>query len=446
MRLYRIIFATVIVAAALQYVNAQQYPMSYMFDRYKYTVNPAALRIGEGVNLHASFCNDWYSEATDNRFYGFGVEGGFFKSNMGLGLVLTQENTGILAQTNVRLSYAYRVQLKTEHYLNFGLSAGYSHLGVRQSDVFKDLGFDATDPLLNRKQDGFFGGFGLQYKWKKLELDAAIPTWNTINGDHIPLFFSFSYDFRLKEDWGLKPILMYSYLNPNMHLIDGRLQLSYKEYFWLQAGFRNTRELVVGVGGEVKHFQIGAAFGFNTGEYNNISRGNLEIVLGYRFVNAVINRKTRGGIDEATLKNINKISKDINELKEDNNKQSAELQKLNSSIVSLNEEIRTELKANFNEIKEEVQSIQKEDVVVDQEKVMDKQYFVVVFSTTTQEDADRIVNRMAQQSVKGQVIRDSKKSNFYIYTESYGNLQAAVKQVATEKARGFSGAWVLIVK
>jgi type IX secretion system PorP/SprF family membrane protein len=416
-----------------------------MYDHYKYTVNPAALRTGEGVNVHASFCNDWYQEAPANRFYGFGIEGGFFKQNMGVGLVLTQENAGFFAQTNVKLSYAYRVRLKAEHFLGFGVSAGYSHWGIRKGDMFTDLGFDEDDPLLNRTQNGFFGAFGTHYKWKELEIDAAVPTWNTINSKHIPFFASFSYKFKLKEEWGLKPILMYNFLNPNMHLIDGRLEMSYRDCFWLQAGFRNTRELVVGVGGDVKHFQIGAAFGFNTGEYYAINRGNLEIVVGYKFVNAVI-KTSRSELNENTRRHINKITKDITDIKENSTKQTSELQKLTSSIATLNDEIRKELKENFNEIKEEVQSIQKEDVVVDEVKVLDKQYFIVVFSTTSQEDADRIVNRMAQQNVKGQVIKDTKRSHFYIYTEIYDNLQAAVKQADAEKARGFSGAWVLIVK
>jgi type IX secretion system PorP/SprF family membrane protein len=419
--------------------------MSYLFDQYKYTVNPAALRIGKGVNLHGSFCNDWYKEASANRFYGLGVEGGFFKQNMGLGLVLTQENAGFLAQTNVKLAYAYLVKLSENNFLSFGISAGYSHTGIRKGEIFKGLDFDESDPLLALKQDGFIGAFGMQYRWKELELDVAIPTWNTINLKHIPLFASFSYNIKFKENWGLKPVLMYHYLNPNMHLVEGRLQMSYKDYFWLQAGFRSTKELVVGIGGEIKHFQIGAAFGFNTGEYNTISRGNFEFVLGYRFVNAVV-KNTRSELDESTRKNITTISKDISSLKEDNNKQITELQKINSSIAALNQDILRELKESLNEIKEEVQSIQKEDLVVDETKVLDKQYFVVVFSTTSQEDADRIVNRMAQQQVKGEIIRDSKRSHFYIYTETYDNLQAAVAQATAEKARGFTGAWVLIVK
>jgi type IX secretion system PorP/SprF family membrane protein len=434
-----------ITATASQYVNAQQYPMSYMYDRYKYTVNPAAIKIGEGVNLHASFSNDWYNEVPANRFYGLGVEGGFFKENMGLGLVLTQENTGLLAQTNVKVSYAYRVQLKTDHFLGFGVSAGYSHLGMRKGDIFKGLDFDESDPLLNQTQNGFFGALGLLYKWKDLEIDFAIPTWNTINMKHIPLFASFSYNFKLKEEWSLKPVLMYNFLTPSMHLIDGRIQASYKECFWLQAGFRNTREMIVGIGGEVKHFQIGAAFGFNTGEYYTVNRGNLEVVVGYRFVNAII-KNSRRELDENTRRHINKISKDVTEIKENNTKQTAELQKINSSIVALNEEIRNEMKTNFTEIKEEVQSIQKEDVVVDESKILDKQYFVVVFSTTSQEDADRIVNRMAQQNVKGQIIKDANRLHYYIYTETYDSLHAAVKQADVEKERGFSGAWVLIIK
>jgi type IX secretion system PorP/SprF family membrane protein len=423
-------------------IRAQQYPLRYLYDQYKYTVNPSALKIGEGVGLHASFGNDWYNEANNNTFYGFGVEGGFFYGKMGLGLVFTQENTGILIRTNVKLEYAYRVRLKAEHWLTFGISGGFDNMGQRRSRIITG---DYDDPLIGENQNGFLCGFGLNYHWKELDIDVAIPSYNTLNKKHVPVFASASYRFKLVDDWGLKPIAMYSELNPNIHLIDIRVQALYKDYVWFQAGYRTSNELVFAAGGGYKNFTLDAAFGFPLLGYKDLNKGNLEVILGYRFANATI-KKSRREQQKQMQESISKVSTDINVLKENDEKQAEEFRKITESITVLNRELESELKDNLNEIKESVQSIKQEELEVDESKIIDKQYFVVVFSTKTREDADRIVQRMAQQQVKGEIIKDANKSFFYVYTETFENLHLAVEQSKKEKERGFSGAWVLIVK
>jgi type IX secretion system PorP/SprF family membrane protein len=423
-------------------LSSQQYPLRYMYDQYKYTVNPAALKIGEGVGLHASFGNDLYNEANNNTAYGFGIEGGFFYGKMGLGLVLSQENIGLLSQTNVKLEYAYRVRLKAEHWLTFGISAGFNYMGQQTSRIITG---DYDDPLIGESQKGFVGGFGLNYQWKNLEIDAAIPSYNTVNKEHVPVFASLSYHFKLAQDWGLKPLIMYSELNPNIHLLDVRLQALYKDYVWIQAGYRTSSELVFAAGGGYKGFKIGAAFGLPLSDYKELNTGNLEIILAYRFTNAVV-KKSRKEAQKQTQESISKISTDVTALKDNDEKQAKELEKITQSLTALNKEIQNELKGNLHEIRESVQSIRKEELEVDESKIIDKQYFVVVFSTKTREDADRIIQRMAQQQVKGQIIKDAQKSFFYVYTETYDTLNAAMEQSEKEKERGFTGAWVLIVK
>jgi type IX secretion system PorP/SprF family membrane protein len=433
---------SILTMAMAGQTQAQQYPLRYMYDQYRYTVNPAALKIGEGVGIHTAFGNDWYNEASNNTFYGLGVEGGFFYGKMGLGLILSQENIGLLRHSNVKLAYAYRVRLKAEHWLTFGISAGFGYTGQHTSDIITG---DYSDPLIGESQKGFLGSFGLNYHWNNLDIDAAIPSYNSINKAHVPVFLSASYRFKLAEDWGLKPALMYSGLNPNIQLLDIRLQALFKDYVWIQAGYRTSNECVFAAGGSYKNVSLSAAFGFTTSDYSELNKGNLELILGYRFSNATIKKSNREQRKQ-TQESISRISTDMNALKSSDDKQARELEKINAAIVSLNNELQSELKDNLNEIKESVQSIRREELEVDENKIIDKQYFVVVFSTKTRDDADRIVQRMARQNVKGQIIKDSQKSFFYIYTETFDNLNAAMEQSSKEKERGFSSAWVLIVK
>ncbi len=428
-----------------QQIYAQQYPLRYMYDQYKYVVNPAAIKIGKGVGLHANYSQNRFDEIVNNNHLGgFGIEGGFLYENMGLGLVFSQENTGILKNTDVKLSYAYRVRLTENHWLTFGLSAGIFYQGQNTTDIITG---DYSDLLIGKSQTDFCGGFGLNYTWKKLEIDVSIPNYNMLNKKNVPLFASASYNFSLVEDWGLKPIIMYNGLNPQMNLVDIRLQASYKEYACLQVGYRTSKELLFVAGGSYKNVSLGVAYGFNLSNYGDLNKGNFELILGYRFVNAKLKKQTsQREINRKTQQSLTKIDESLSTLKESDAKQAQELEKINQSVQSLNNELLNDFKGSLNEIKENVLSIQREEVEINEAKIVDKGYFVVVYSTTTREDAEAIVYRMSKQGVQGYIIKDSKRAFYYIYTATFDNIHSALDYSEKERQRGFSGAWVLVIK
>jgi type IX secretion system PorP/SprF family membrane protein len=435
------IIGFVLIGTQVQ-IQAQQFPLHYMYDQYKYTVNPAAIKIGEGVGINANYSNHWNDNLFDNKHIGFGIDGGFFQNNMGLGLVFSQEIQGILRTSNVQLSYAYRVKLKTNHFLTFGISAGVSYQGQKTENIITG---DYSDPLIGESYTGFLTGFGINYQWKGLEIDAVIPSYNTINKEHFPLFLSLGYDFKLNKEWHLKPALMYSLLSPGANMLDIRLKFAYKEWIWLQLGYRTTNELLVLLGGSYKNVSLGIGGGFNLSGYGDVNKGNLEVILAYRFKNAVT-KKSKSQFETETKESISQLSDDVSTLITNDERQKRELNEIKSSIETLNREIKEEYKESVSEIKETILSIKKEDLEVDESKILDRQYFVVVFSTKTPESAERIVNRMAKQNEKGFVLKDSNRSYYYIYTSNHTDLDAALEASKKERERGFSGAWVLVVK
>ena len=441
MKSNKIVLILSIVLITIQ-IQAQQFPLRYMYDQYKYTINPAGIKIGEGVGLNASYSHNWYNEAFNNSFVGFGIDGGFFQKSMGLGLVFSQEIQGILRTSNVQASYAYRVRLTGDHFLTFGISAGVSYQGQNTGEIITG---DYSDILIGESYTGFLTGFGLNYNWKGLDIDVVIPSYNTINKEHFPFFFSASYLFDVKEDWGIKPTLMYSVLTPRAHMADIRLQAIYKDYAWLQLGYRTTHELLVLLGGSIKDVSLGIGGGFNLSNYGDLNKGNLEVVLGYRFKNAKV-KNTRSQYEAETKESISQLSDDVSTLVENEERRKREIKDIQNSIEALNKELKEEYKESLTEVKEAVLSIKREELEVDEAKVLDKKYFVVVFSTKTPDDAERIINRMAKQDVKGYVMKDSGRSYYYIYTSNHTDLEKAIEASQKERERGFSGTWVLVVK
>ncbi|MDR1878472.1 MAG: PorP/SprF family type IX secretion system membrane protein [Bacteroidales bacterium] len=444
MKIRRIISIFVVLAAATgvqKTVEAQQYPFRYMYDRYTYMVNPASLGIGEGVGLNLNYSNNCYGALFDNHLVGLGIDAGFMNRNMGLGLVFWQEVQGILRNTNVEVEYAWRAKFTDEHYLSLGLGLGIGYQGQNVSNIHTG---DMSDLLIGDSKTAFMGSFGIAYRYKGFRLEASIPSYSMINRDFVPIFALASYNFKLREDFGLKPVVMLDMLRGSS-LVDARLGFSYRDHCWIQGGYRTTGEAVVAVGGGGKGFQAGVAFGFNTTSLGDVNKGYMELTVGYRFANAkVYPSGSARNLSQGYETSLSAIRTDLDKLKDDNSKQVSELEKINKSLSTLNEEITKELQSNISEIKEQIQSIQTEDLEVDENRIIDKQYFVVVFSTKTSEDADRIIGRMAQQQVKAEKIKDGKRSFFYIYTSSFDNLQDALKQSEKEKQRGFSNAWILV--
>ena len=422
---------------------AAQHPMRYMYDQYKYMVNPAGISIGKGVGVNANYSHNQFKDIYNNYLIGVGIDGGFIYENMGLGLTFFQENAGILKNMDVKLSYAYRLRLAEKHWLTLGLSAGVIY---QSQNITKIITGDYDDPLIGQNQTNFSGGFGINYRWDdKLEIDFSIPSYNLINKEHVPIFASLSYNFALAENWKLKPVLMFNEINPQMNCFDIRLQPSYKDAVWLQVGYRTSKEVLFAVGGMYKNASLGAAYGFNHSNYGDLNKGNFEVILAYRFENAKM-KKSQPQSQEEINRKLKEIDANVAKLQESNTKQTQELEQINQSVQKLNDELRNEFKGSLNEIKESVMSIQKDEVEVNEPRIVGKTYFVVVYSTATSEDADAIVYRMGKQNIEGHVIKDSKRTFYYIYTSAFDDLYTALAQAEKERKRGFSGAWVLILK
>lgn len=441
MKKYIVSLLTGILAiAATQQSKAQSYSLRYMYDQYMYMINPAALKIGEGLGLNAGFSSNQFKEIYDNRLFSLGAEGGIFNDGkMAVGLTLFQENEGIFQNSNVQLQYAYRVKLTDEHWLTFGVSAGLLYEGQNTDRIITG---DYSDPLIGENQTAFSGGLGINYKWDNLNIDLAVPYYNTINEKYMPFFAGASYRFKIDEIWSVKPIVMYSNLNAKMNLGDFRVQGTYKDFLWLQAGCRTSKELLFAAGGEYMNFKLGIAYGFNFGNYGDLNKGNVEVVLAYRFKDVRVHKST-----SSTEQSLSQISSDLADLKRSDEKQTQELQNINTTIQKMNTDLNNEFKGSLKQIEESVQNIQRSDLEqVDEAKILDKGYFVVVYSTTSMDDAQAIIYRMKKQNVAGSVVKDAKRNYFYIYTEVFSDLNTALAQADKEREKGFSGAWVLVVK
>ena len=425
---------------------AQDVPLNHLYSRYKYAINPAALSIDKGVGLNINYANNQFSEVSSVQKFGLGVDGGFLFDNMAIGMYLSREELNIVQRTNAQFMFAHRFKFKSESYLTLGLSAGLSVQGLNTKTLYQGSGFDMSDPVLATNKINAVFGFGANYVYKNLELDLAIPSYSLINQKNVPLFAAVSYSFLLKDDWTLKPQVMYNGLLPVQNLVDVRLELFYKERVWLEVGYRSNNEILFGAGVGFYNFRIDYMCGLNFGKFGQVNNGIHEAVISYRFKNAKLKRQSSSQQKEISRK-LNEIDANVSVIKEDAKKQTRELEQINKSVQSMDNELRKELKGSLNEIKETVQRLGKEEIEqVDESRIKSTNYFIIVFSTTTMNDAEKIVARMNKQGEQGYILSQTNKKHYFVYTHVKDNFDDAMDVMNEERKRGYSGAWVLIVK
>lgn len=420
-------------------IQAQSVLFQQLSSQFKYTVNPASIRIGEGVGFNLNYTGNHNYTINTMHKVGIGVEGGFIGNNMGIGLVVGTDIQNVWYRTTTQLQYAYRAHFANDHYITLGLSVGFSNEGVNISKVNEIEGFDMSDITLQDNKTNACFGFGVNYRIKSFVFNFSIPAYALLNKANVPLYVSAEYSFDLNNKFELKPEIMYNAITPSQHFGDIRLQAKYDDKYWMELGYRTQNELLIGVGGEYANVQLGYMYGVCFGKLAHTNRGQHEVVLAYRIPKAVVDmNNTRAKRNERALTS---ISDNVEHIKTSENNNSEVLKKMV-------DEITHEFKSDIGNLHTDIISLRKNDVMdtVEINKVLTTKYYIVVFSTTSIDDAQRIVARMARQGEHGQILSHSDKKHFFIYTEVKDNMEDASVVMQKERERGYKDAWILILK
>lgn len=93
--------------------------------------------------------------------------------------------------------------------------------------------------------------------------------------------FIAGYKFPLNENLTLMPSFIGKYMSPAPFSFDANLQLEYKEWLWFMGGYRNSNDIIVGLGANInERFKFGYSFDFTTSKIGNYASGSHEVVLG----------------------------------------------------------------------------------------------------------------------------------------------------------------------
>ena len=218
-------------------------------------------------------------------------------NNMGFGVSISNSKQGITSNTNINLSYAYKINFEENHFLTFGLG-----FGVILDELQKDkiLNADITDQTITNNNYGstsYNSMFGMVYYFKRFKLQAVMPQIYRKN-KYTPILGSVSYDFLLNNYFNLKPVFMLRYAETSPMQYNINFVTTYQKSIFFQIGYKSNQSFLFGVGVNYKGFEIGYAYQMESNYMSTIGQTSHEIQLISRFGK---NRAAKKKISSSTI-------------------------------------------------------------------------------------------------------------------------------------------------
>jgi len=277
-------------------LSAQQDPQFTQFFFNKLWVNPGAAGANDAICANLLGRNQWMGFDGHPRTMLFSADMPINSINSGVGLSFYQDKLGQIGTTNVKLAYAYRLNLGSGK-LGLGLDLGY--LGKNISADFVPL--TPNDPVVDQIKGNSAGtfdmSFGAFYSNEKLYFGVSAThllgqnfNFKDVQGvapaklgaaQH--MWVQGGYNWEISPDFTLKPsfIVKTDFASTQ---VDINATAVFMNRFWGGLTYRLQDALAINVGLNLwKDLKLGLAYDITTSRLNQYSSGSAEIFLGYCF-------------------------------------------------------------------------------------------------------------------------------------------------------------------
>ena len=280
-RLYKLLFLTFILLSFTK-VRSQDLTNYNLYNHNPILYNPAFTFDNAKIMAFANSHLQWIGFPGAPEVFTFGVNANFI-DNMGFGISGYQSKQGLNTQTNINLSYAYRVLFEKYHHITFGLASGVFMEGLNYNLVDNSNYVDPWFSANGNKSTSIAARFGFSYYFKGIEFQFAMPQLYQRKEFSAHLIGILSYDWNINEDWIVKPSFLGRYVQTSKFQFDGNLMGMWKKKIWLQTGYRSSKSFIFSAGYNFDRYSLGYAYQMDRGNFADASRGTHEIQLIFRF-------------------------------------------------------------------------------------------------------------------------------------------------------------------
>jgi type IX secretion system PorP/SprF family membrane protein len=197
-------------------LQAQVDPLYAQYINNPLVINPAYTGINNNFNASLSYRKQWAGFDGSPSTANFSAHSSFLHNKMGMGVILIQDKVGANKNTEVNLTYAYKIMM-TECALSFGLQGGF--INFRSNDAALNP-YDATDPTFASNQNFTKAslGAGVILKGERFFLGLSVPRMikeSTANGNSETTIYrqhfyaSAAYVFNLSQEIHFKPSVLF---------------------------------------------------------------------------------------------------------------------------------------------------------------------------------------------------------------------------------------------
>jgi type IX secretion system PorP/SprF family membrane protein len=295
----KIIIKTLLVLAAIN-TQAQQDPLisQYMFNGL--FINPAYAGSHEFYSATLTFRKQWVNFDGAPMTSIASVDGPIGGKNMGLGLIVMNDQIGVTRQNKVVANYSYHLKIGDKGKLALGISAGASQYSARTSSLTV---WDENDIMFTSDQSSGLiprFGFGAYYFKEKWFAGLSIPTLmayvpnNRFSMNVNETFLKRHYILNgglvmpVNEKVKVKPSILFKYL-PNAPLqVDLNFSVLINDAIWLGTSFRSGDAVVAIVEYQANNkFRVAYAYDITFSGIRKYSAGSHELLIGFDFGKSV---------------------------------------------------------------------------------------------------------------------------------------------------------------
>jgi type IX secretion system PorP/SprF family membrane protein len=274
--------------------KAQLNPFQTMYFQNQYMYNPAMAGLTNGLNVNLDYRQQWSS------FPGAPKTGSLtadFQAadKVGLGLNVTDDQSGLIRSTRAMATYAYHLPLsdKTEH-LSFGLSLGINDSRVDYNKINGDLS-DVEIGLYNQLKPYVDGDFGIAYTSERLYIGGALPNLRSaffktsdtrFDADRMLFMAATSYKIPIDEvtrTFTLEPLAAYRIVKGYKDIVDVGANFSVNNYgLYMQGIYHSDQSMAVGFGLDQNTYALNFSYNIETGQIRNYTVGAFELGIKLR--------------------------------------------------------------------------------------------------------------------------------------------------------------------
>jgi type IX secretion system PorP/SprF family membrane protein len=469
---------------------AQQLPLSSQYYTNQFVTNPALAGTKENVNAFLTHRSQWTGIAGAPQTSYLTVDGPIQAKNIGLGLNLYSDVTDITNRIGAFANYSYKIKLSAEdNNLFFGIALGVINNKI---DFSRAIVRDKDDPNIpqsgSQNQAVFSSDFGLAWRWKKLEIGAAVPQflgskfkYNTVDGKTTTFNLERSYQASLKyiidivkeKEISVYPLLMARYYENSILQYDANLVLDWKKVGWIGGTYHSNNSVAVSAGLRYKNLSIGYAYDFGMSSTRSYAGNSSELLLGFSFGKGKDNSAEETAIrEEAAKKDVvqeqpknTATNEEIAAIKTKSDSNEVEIQRLKTELAQMKTERLTATPASATNtnvtnatantpvdpnkpreinLTENLMRTSSSNNFVDEAGLtIMGGYYIVIGSFNNKENAVKFKNaNLIKGYTKTQVIQNSITKTYYVYASRFDKQPDAEAEIAKYKTE-YNDAWVL---